>query len=55
VSKTYRIRKRDSANSSEHLDLVEPLRQTIKEQRAVINDIHKRVVAVSKGLEKSPS
>jgi hypothetical protein len=33
----------------------EPLRQTIKEQRAVINDIHKRVVAVSKGLEKRPS
>lgn len=33
----------------------EPLRRILKEQRAVTNDIHKRVVAVSKGLEKRPS
>jgi hypothetical protein len=33
----------------------EPLRQILKEQRGVINDIHKHVVAVSKGLEKRPS
>jgi hypothetical protein len=33
----------------------EPLRRILKEQRGIINDVHKRVVAVSKGLEKRPS
>jgi hypothetical protein len=32
----------------------EPLRRVLKEQRGVINDIHKRVVALSKPLN-SPS
>ena len=32
-----------------------PLHQVLKQQRGVINDIHKHVVAVSKGLEKRPS
>ena len=30
----------------------EPLHRALKQQRGVINDIHKRVVAVTKGLEK---
>jgi hypothetical protein len=33
----------------------EPLDQAIKQQRGVINDIHRRLLAVSKGLEKRPS
>jgi hypothetical protein len=33
----------------------EPLDQAIKQQRGVINDIHHRLLAVSKGLEKRPS
>ena len=33
----------------------EPLERELKQQRGVIHDIHKRVVAVSKGLEKRPS
>ena len=33
----------------------EPLERELKQQRGVIHDIHKRVVAVSKGLEKHPS
>jgi hypothetical protein len=33
----------------------EPLRQVLKQQRGVINDIHKQVVAVSKALQKRPS
>ena len=33
----------------------EPLHLQLKQQRGVINDIHRRVVAVSKGLEKRPS
>jgi hypothetical protein len=32
-----------------------PLQRALDQQRHVINDIHKRVVAVSKGLEKHPS
>ncbi len=32
-----------------------PLLQALKQQRGVINDIHKRIVAVSKGLEKRSS
>jgi septal ring factor EnvC (AmiA/AmiB activator) len=33
---------------------VPSLTRMIKEQRGVINDIHKRLVAVSKGLQKQP-
>ena len=33
----------------------QPIRRALKEQRGVINDIHSRLVAVSKGLEKRPS
>ena len=32
-----------------------PIQRAIKEQRGVINDIHSRLLAVSKGLEKRPS
>jgi hypothetical protein len=32
-----------------------PIQRALKEQRGVINDIHSRLVAVSKGLEKHPS
>ena len=32
-----------------------PIQRALKEQRGVINDIHSRLVAVSKGLEKRPS
>jgi hypothetical protein len=32
----------------------QPIRRALKEQRGVINDIHRRLVAVSKGLEKHP-
>jgi hypothetical protein len=31
------------------------LHKELKQQRGIINDIHKRVVAVSKGLQKRPS
>ena len=33
----------------------QPIKRALKEQRGVINDIHSRLVAVSKGLEKRPS
>ena len=33
----------------------EPIHRALKQQRGVINDIHSRLVAVSKGLEKRPS
>jgi hypothetical protein len=33
----------------------EPIGQALKQQRGVINDIHRRLVAVTKGLEKRPS
>jgi hypothetical protein len=33
----------------------EQLHQALKQQRSVINDIHKHVVAVSKALQKHPS
>ncbi len=33
----------------------EPLHRELKRQRGVLNDIHKRVLAVSKGLENRPS
>jgi hypothetical protein len=32
-----------------------PIERALKEQRGVINDIHSRLLAVSKGLEKRPS
>jgi len=32
-----------------------PIQRALKEQRGVINDIHRRLVTVSKGLEKQPS
>jgi len=32
-----------------------PIQRALKEQRGVINDIHRRLMAVSKGLEKQPS
>ena len=32
-----------------------PIERALKEQRGVINDIHRRLLAVSKGLEKRPS
>ena len=33
----------------------EPIQRALKEQRGVINDIHSRLLAVSKSLEKRPS
>jgi hypothetical protein len=33
----------------------EPLYRELKQQRGVINDIHKRLTAVTKALEKRPS
>ena len=33
----------------------EPIHHALKQQRGVINDIHRRLLAVSKGLEKRPS
>ena len=33
----------------------EPLHQELKQQRGIINDIHKRLAAVTKALEKHPS
>ena len=33
----------------------QPIQRALKEQRGVINDIHRRLVAVSKGLEKQTS
>jgi len=33
----------------------ESIHRALKQQRGVINDIHSRLVAVSKGLEKRPS
>jgi hypothetical protein len=32
----------------------EPLHQELKRQRGVINDIHKQMAAVTKGLQKRP-
>jgi hypothetical protein len=32
-----------------------PLHRELKQQRGVLHDIHKHVLAVSKGLEKHPS
>jgi hypothetical protein len=32
-----------------------PIQRALKEQRGVINDIHRRLLAVSKGLEKRSS
>jgi hypothetical protein len=32
----------------------QPIQRALKEQRGVINDIHRRLVAVSKSLGKSP-
>jgi hypothetical protein len=36
-------------------DCKEPLDRELKHQRAVLHDVHRRIVAVSKGLEKRPS
>jgi hypothetical protein len=33
----------------------EPIHRALKQQRGVINDIHRRLLAVSKSLEKRPS
>ena len=33
----------------------EPLQQALKQQRGIINDIHKQIVAVTKALQKRPS
>jgi hypothetical protein len=33
----------------------EPIQRQLRQQRGVINDIHSRLVAVSKALEKRPS
>jgi hypothetical protein len=33
----------------------QPIQRALKEQRGVINDIHSRLLAVSKSLEKRPS
>ena len=33
----------------------EPLHLAIKQQRGVINDVHKQILAVSKALQKRPS
>jgi hypothetical protein len=33
----------------------QPIQRALKEQRGVINDIHSRLLAVSKGLEKRSS
>jgi len=33
----------------------EPLRRALKQQRGVINDIYKQIVAVTKALQKRPS
>jgi hypothetical protein len=33
----------------------QPIERALKEQRGIINDIHSRLVAVSKSLEKRPS
>ena len=33
----------------------EPLRKELRQQRGVINDIHKQVTAVTKALQKRPS
>ena len=35
--------------------LEEPLHRELKRQRAIINDIHKRMTAVTKGLQKRSS
>ena len=34
---------------------ITPIQRALKEQRGVVNDIHRRLVAVSKGLQKRPS
>jgi hypothetical protein len=43
----------------DRLEMAQPfppdLHRTLEQQRKVINDIHKRVIAVSKGLGKSAS
>lgn len=36
-------------------DCREPLDRELKHQRAVLHDVHRRIVALSKGLEKRPS
>ena len=44
---------RDQADKTRAFE--EPLHRELKRQRAVINDIHKRMTAVTKALEKRPS
>jgi hypothetical protein len=36
-------------------DYKEPLDRALKQQRGVINDIHKQILAVTKALQKRPS
>jgi hypothetical protein len=49
----------NNADLRDRLQMARPfpsdLHRTLEQQRKVINDIHKRVIAVSKGLEKSAS
>jgi septal ring factor EnvC (AmiA/AmiB activator) len=33
----------------------EPLHRALKQQRGVLNDIHKQIIAVTKALQKRPS
>ena len=33
----------------------EPLHQLLKQQRGVLNDVHKQIIAVTKALQKRPS
>jgi len=49
----------NNADLRDQLQMAQPcppdLRRTLEQQRKVLNDIHKRVIAVSKGLEKPTS
>ena len=51
--------QQENDNLRERLDAAaadsKPIQRILKEQRGVINDIHRRLMAVSKGLEKRPS
>jgi hypothetical protein len=50
--------QRENDELRERLDAApdgQPIQRALKEQRGVINDIHRRLVAVSKGLEKQAS
>jgi len=46
----------DLRNELEKADAYEePLHRVLKQQRGVINDIHKQITAVTKALQKRPS